>query len=60
MMMMRMVVTRIRIMRLEEHLLPSAKVIFCHNGDEDDIVDMDDDVGLATSQASRISGLCLL
>ena len=27
----------------EEHLLPSAKVIFCHHGDDDDIVDMDGD-----------------
>ena len=27
---------------------------------DDDWVDIDDDVGLATSQASRISGLCLL
>ena len=24
-----------------EHLLPSAKVIFCHHGDDDDIDDMD-------------------
>ena len=28
----------------EEHLLPSAKVIFCHHDDDDDIVDMDGDI----------------
>ena len=27
----------------EEHLLPSAKVIFCHHDDGDDIDDMDGD-----------------
>ena len=30
------------------------------DGHADDGVNVDDDVGLATSQASRISGLCLL
>ena len=43
MMMMMMVVTRIRIMRLEEHLLPSAKVIFSHQGRVDGDGDDDDD-----------------